>query len=159
MFSRKSKEIPMEQIVRTNTSTSASIIASGTQITGDIICDGDIRIDGILNGNVNSASKVILGPDGTVNGDIEAKQSDVMGKVKGKIIIADLLNLKGKAQVDGDIYTGQLQVEPTASFNGSCHMGVAAAPLLKTNFLRTEVSKQPEITKETENVLSWQETK
>ena len=157
MFSSKSKEIPMEQTTtttRTSTSSSASIIASGTEIAGNIICDGDIRIDGVLNGNVNSASKVILGPDGTVNGDIEAKQADVMGKVKGKIIIADILNLKGKAQVDGDIYTGQLQVEPTASFNGSCHMGTAAAPAVKNNYLKAELTRPAEITKETENVLA-----
>ncbi|MGE5109180.1 MAG: bactofilin family protein [Sphingobacteriales bacterium] len=154
MFSSKSKETPMEQTTKTTTSTSASIIAAGTEITGNIICDGDIRIDGVLNGNVNTAAKVILGPEGTVNGDIEAKQADVMGKVKGKIIIADILNLKGKALIDGDIYTGQLQVEPTASFNGSCHMGAAAAPAVKNNFLRTEAVKQTETNKETENVLS-----
>ena len=156
MFSSKSKEIPMEQVTtKTSASTSASIIASGTEISGNIICDGDIRIDGVLNGNVNSVSKVILGPDGTVNGDIEAKQADVMGTVKGKIIIADLLNLKGKAQVDGDIYTGQLQVEPTASFNGSCHMGAASAPpAVKNNYLKTELTKPTEITKEPDNVLA-----
>lgn len=153
MFSSKSKEIPMEQTVKTNGSTSASIIAAGTEITGNIICDGDIRIDGTLKGNVNSGSKVILGSDGKVNGDIEAKQADIMGTVSGKLIIADLLNLKGKAQIDGDIYTGQLQVEPTASFNGSCHMGVTAAPARQNNFLRTE-SRPAELTKETEDVLA-----
>lgn len=156
MFSSKTKETPMEQITKTNASNSsgsASIIASGTAITGDITCDGDIRIDGILNGNVNSSSKVILGPDGTVNGDVEAKQADIMGKVKGKLIIADLLNLKGKAQVDGDIYTGQLQVEPSASFNGSCHMGTAAMPSGKGNYLKAS-SATTEAAKATDNVLA-----
>jgi cytoskeletal protein CcmA (bactofilin family) len=153
MFSNKSKEIPMEQTVKTNGSSSASIIAAGTEITGNIICDGDIRIDGTLKGNVNSASKVILGSDGKVNGDIEAKQADIMGTVSGKLIIADLLNLKGKAQVDGDIYTGQLQVEPTAAFNGSCHMGVSAVPARQNNFLRTD-NRPVELTKETEDVLA-----
>lgn len=145
----------MEQTTtKTNGSSSASIIASGTEISGDIICDGDIRIDGVLNGNVNSAAKVILGPDGTVKGDIEAKQADIMGKVRGKIIVTDILNLKGKAQVDGDIYTGQLQVEPSASFNGSCHMGAAAVPPGKNNFMKTGLTKPAEITKEPDNVIA-----
>jgi cytoskeletal protein CcmA (bactofilin family) len=153
MFSSKSKEIPMEQTTKTNNGT-ASIIAAGTEITGNIVCDGDIRIDGSLKGNVNSASKVILGPDGKINGDIEAKQADIMGRVSGKIVVSDLLNLKGKAEVDGDIYTGQLQVEPSASFNGSCHMGAGAATTTKSNYIRTENHSSPVLTKETENVLS-----
>jgi cytoskeletal protein CcmA (bactofilin family) len=152
MFSSKTKEIPMEPTNKTSNGT-ASIIAAGTEITGNIVCDGDIRIDGVLKGNVNSASKVILGPDGKVNGDIEAKQADIMGKVAGKIVVTDLLNLKGKAQVDGDIYTGQLQVEPSASFNGSCHMGTAAAQKQPSNFLK-DSSSTSAATKETDNVLA-----
>lgn len=144
----------MEQPVKT--STTASIIAAGTEIAGNITCDGDIRIDGMLKGNITSASKVILGPDGRIQGDIEARQADIMGRVSGKIVISDLLNLKGKAEVDGDIYTGQLQVEPTASFNGSCHMGSAApaANSVKTNYLKNEQTVITTINNETDNVLA-----
>lgn len=151
MFSAKTKETPMEPVTKAN--GTASIIAAGTEISGNINCDGDIRIDGTLKGNVHSASKVILGPDGKITGDIEAKQADVMGKVSGKIVVSDLLNLKGKAEVDGDIYTGQLQVEPSASFNGSCHMG-AAAKISKSNSLRTESSGSAVVTKESANALA-----
>lgn len=151
MFSNKSKEItPMEQ---TTKSSSASIIAAGTEITGNIVCDGDIRIDGTLNGNIQSSSKVILGPDGKVKGDLEAKQADIMGTVSGKLIITDLLNLKGKAEINGDIYTGQLQVEPTASFNGSCHMGATAVSGNRSNSLKTERGPA-ELTKATEDALA-----
>ena len=74
-----------------------------------------------------------------------------MGKVSGKIVVTDLLNLKGKAEVDGDIYTGQLQVEPTAAFNGSCHMGKAA--VAKSNTVKAEQSS-PSTIKPPENVLA-----
>lgn len=151
MFSStKTKETPMEPTTKTN--GTASIIAAGTEISGNIKCDGDIRIDGTLKGNVHSSSKVILGPDGKIQGDIEAKQADVMGKVAGKIVVTDLLNLKGKAEVDGDIYTGQLQVEPSASFNGSCHMGKAA--VAKSNVIKTEQSTASYVNKPPENVLA-----
>ncbi|MBI1780110.1 MAG: polymer-forming cytoskeletal protein [Sphingobacteriales bacterium] len=143
----------MEPTTKTNGGT-ASIIAAGTEITGNIKCDGDIRIDGLLKGNVHSGSKVILGPDGKIQGDIEAKQADVMGKVSGKIVVTDLLNLKGKAEVDGDIYTGQLQVEPSASFNGSCHMGKAAVAKSGSNALKNEPGSTPYVNKPPENVLA-----
>jgi cytoskeletal protein CcmA (bactofilin family) len=102
---------------------STSIIGAGTTITGNIQSNGDIRIDGVLKGNLIAKAKILIGADGVVEGDIDGKQADILGKVCGKIKVADLLYLHGKAVVDGDIYAGKLQIEPTAAFNGQCHMG------------------------------------
>ena len=54
-------------------------------------------------------------------GEIGIKQT--LGKIKGQVNIQEVLQLRGKCNVDGDIYAGKLEVEPTATFNGSCHMG------------------------------------
>jgi cytoskeletal protein CcmA (bactofilin family) len=106
------------------TSTSANtIIGAGTTIIGDIESSGDIRIDGILKGNLRAKLKVLIGPEGAVDGDIEGQQADVLGKVTGRIQVLELLHLRGKANLQGDIYAGKLQVEPTVTFNGQCHMG------------------------------------
>ncbi|MBL0359254.1 MAG: polymer-forming cytoskeletal protein [Chitinophagaceae bacterium] len=102
---------------------STTIIGAGTVIHGDIESNGDIRIDGTLIGNLSSQSKVLIGQDGVVEGDINGQQADIMGKVTGMIKIKELLQLRGKSLVSGEIYTGKLEVEPTATFNGSCHMG------------------------------------
>lgn len=103
--------------------TSTTIIGSGTTIIGNLESNGDIRIDGILKGNLLAKAKVIVGANGHVEGDIEGKQADVLGSVTGKIKIEDLLYIHGKANIDGDLYAGKLHIEPTASFNGQCHMG------------------------------------
>ncbi len=111
-------------------SGSATIIAAGTTLTGDISSNGDIRIDGTLKGNINSTAKVVIGANGTVEGDIQGQQADIMGQVKGTIRVKELLQLKGSSQVDGNIHAAKLQIEPTAQFNGQCHMtepAVAAA--------------------------------
>lgn len=112
--SRSSKEMPIG---------ANSIIGAGTVITGDIETTGDIRIDGILKGNLTGSSKILLGPEGIVEGNIQGQQADILGQVTGIIRVADLLHLRGKAIVNGDIYAGNLQVEPTVVFNGKCHMG------------------------------------
>ncbi len=109
---------------------STTIIGAGTIITGDIESGGDIRIDGTLTGNLHSKGKIIIGSDGVVDGDINAVQADVMGKVTGTIRVKELLQLKGKSIVCGEIYTGKLEVEPTASFNGNCHMGASVVELM-----------------------------
>lgn len=115
---------PKLKSVRTSTAAfSASIISEGNCITGDIASDGDIRIDGIIKGNVFSKAKVLIGPSGTIEGDMHCIDADVSGNVCGKIVAKGLLTLKGNAAVSGDIHTNKLFVEPTVSFNGQCHMG------------------------------------
>ena len=121
MFTAKNKsEFSSEPA--TTQPTSASIIASGTTVEGDITSGGDIRIDGILNGNIQCNAKVIIGSQGQVKGDITGQQADIMGKVTGTIKVKELLQLKGSSEVNGNIYAGKLQIEPTAIFNGACHM-------------------------------------
>ena len=124
MFNLKSKGSFDESSISANT-----IIGAGTTITGDLASNGDIRIDGVLNGNLTAKAKILIGPDGTVEGDIEGLQADVLGKVVGKIKVKELLHLRGKATLHGDIYAGKLQIEPTVTFNGQCHMGANVVEL------------------------------
>ncbi len=109
----------------------STMIGAGTTINGDMESNGDIRIDGILKGNLKGKAKIIIGADGVVEGNIEGLQADIMGQVTGTIKVQELLFLHGKTQVNGDIYAGKLQVEPTAVFNGSCHMGANVVELKK----------------------------
>lgn len=111
----------------------ATIIATGTEIKGDISSKGDIRVDGTLAGNITTTGKIIIGPGGHVKGDIEAATADVLGRITGNIKVAELLFLKGSCEINGNIYTGQLQVDATASFNGECHMGAAAVTAATRN--------------------------
>lgn len=107
-----------------------TIVGAGTVINGDISSNGDIRIDGTLIGNLQSKSKVLIGQDGVVEGDINGQQADIMGKVTGMLKVKELLQLRGKCNVTGELYAGKLEVEPTATFNGSCHMGANVVELI-----------------------------
>jgi cytoskeletal protein CcmA (bactofilin family) len=103
-------------------STSASLIGAGTTMKGDITSSGDLRIDGTLVGNIHCSAKVVIGANGNVQGDINGQTADIMGKVTGTIKVKDLLQLKGGSLLNGNIEAGKLQIEPTANFNGGCHM-------------------------------------
>ena len=105
----------------------ASLIAAGTTLKGDITSNGDIRIDGTLQGNIYCTAKVVIGANGVVEGDINGQQADIMGKVNGTVKVKDILLLKGNSHVSGNIHAGKLQIEPTASFNGQCHMTTQAS--------------------------------
>jgi cytoskeletal protein CcmA (bactofilin family) len=119
MFSTKSKS----EIEINPSASSTSLIGAGTTIKGDIVSNGDIRIDGTLKGNILGSAKVLIGSEGVIEGDIEGAQADIQGKVTGKIVIKDLLNLRGKSVIKGNISAGKLQVEPTVTFKGQCNVG------------------------------------
>jgi cytoskeletal protein CcmA (bactofilin family) len=100
-----------------------TLIGAGTTINGDVVSNGDVRIDGTLVGNISGTAKVVLGTTGVVLGDINCNQADIQGKVTGKLMVKDMLYLRGEASIEGDIHAGKLQIDPQVTFNGHCHMG------------------------------------
>jgi cytoskeletal protein CcmA (bactofilin family) len=112
----------MAKYNETENPTTINLISNGTDITGDIKSNGDIRIDGSLTGNLNTKGKVVIGPTGRVNGEVICKNSEVSGMIEGKIIVGQLLNLKASSKIFGDIVTAKLAIEPGARFTGNCNM-------------------------------------
>ena len=102
--------------------TTINLISNGTEITGDIRSNGDIRIDGALTGNLNTKGKVVIGQTGKIKGEVICKNSEVSGQVEGKISVGQLLNLKASSRILGDIVTAKLAIEPGARFTGTCKM-------------------------------------
>jgi cytoskeletal protein CcmA (bactofilin family) len=102
--------------------TAINLISTGTEITGDIKSNGDIRIDGTLTGNLNTKGKVVIGTTGKVKGEVICKNSEVAGIIEGKINVGQLLNLKASSKILGDIFTSKLSIEPGAVFSGNCKM-------------------------------------
>ncbi len=99
-----------------------SIIGQAVTLTGDITSTADIRIDGVVKGNVKSAARILVGAEGVVEGDLDSLQADVMGFVKGNIKVKELLSLRENAVINGNMHVGKLQVEPTVVLNGNCYM-------------------------------------
>ncbi|WP_306351305.1 bactofilin family protein [Flavobacterium sp. '19STA2R22 D10 B1'] len=97
-------------------------IVEGTIIKGDIISQADFRLDGELLGNFTSDGKIVIGPTGKVVGDIRCLNADIEGKFEGKIEVAEVLNIKSKAKIKGEVIVGKLSVEPGAEFSASCVM-------------------------------------
>ncbi len=111
--------------MRNNTpdSGTVNIIGSGTTIEGDVVSGGDIRIDGNLKGTLKTRGKLVVGPTGSVEGEVTCQNADVSGSIRGKVNVQELLSLKNSAKINGEIVTGKLAIEPGADFSGSCSMG------------------------------------
>lgn len=117
------------------TSNAVNMIVAGTSIKGNIESTNDIRFEGNLVGNLKTSGKLIIGARGTVKGEIYCKNSDIEGKIEGRIIVQELLTLKSTSFIKGDIVAKRLAIDPGAKFTGSCNMSSDGEP-----------AKQPEIT-------------
>lgn len=106
-----------------NITQSINIINEGTLIKGDIVANGDIRIDGELIGNIDAKGRLVIGPNGKVDGKINCNNVEVSGYVKGKVKVLEMLTMKSSAKIHGDVIAGKLSVEPGSMFTGTCSMG------------------------------------
>ena len=97
-------------------------IVEGTKIIGDLISESNIRIDGEVIGNIITSSKVVIGENGFLKGNLNCQEADIEGKIEGKLEIEGLLILREQAKVNGDINTVKLHIEEGAFFLGACKM-------------------------------------
>jgi cytoskeletal protein CcmA (bactofilin family) len=97
-------------------------IVEETTINGDINSSSDFRLDGHLIGNFRSEGKIVIGPSGSLKGNIICTNADIEGKFEGKIQVDETLNVKQNAQINGEVICGKLSVEPGALFTATCVM-------------------------------------
>jgi cytoskeletal protein CcmA (bactofilin family) len=115
-----------------------NMIGPGTKIVGNIETNGDIRIDGNIEGKINSKGKVVVGNNGFVKGEIFCVNAELSGVLEGKIVVTELLSLKASSKITGEMTVGKLSIEPGALFSGTCNMdghnqvGQSVKPLAKT---------------------------
>lgn len=102
-----------------NSNNSISRICSGTEIIGNIINTNDIRVDGVIRGNITAKGKIVIGETGSIQGEVTCSNVDIMGKFEGKICVKELLSLKSTADVQGEICTDKFMIEAGASFIGT----------------------------------------
>lgn len=134
MFQKASKSSLVE-------GSSINLIGHGTHITGNVHSNGDVRIDGILNGNITTSGKLVVGPSGHVKGDIQCQNADISGEIQGKISVSELLVLKATAKLLGDILTTKISIEPNATFTGTCNMGAVVKPISNGNETKSSITK------------------
>ncbi len=95
-----------------------SIISSDLKIKGDLICNGDIQIDGTIEGDVVSRS-ITVGEGADVRGSIAGEAVRICGAVNGQIK-GTTVTLAKTAKVVGDVMHQTLSIEPGAFFEGQC---------------------------------------
>ncbi len=138
MFSDNKKDKqPME------TTSNQNIISKGTKIVGDLMSEGDFRIDGVVEGNLKTNGKVVVGKSGHIKGTLQGTDAHFEGKFSGKLALSGTLTLKTSSHIEGEVVVGKLSVEPGATFNVTCMMKGAVKEFNKIEQKR-EQQREPQ---------------
>jgi cytoskeletal protein CcmA (bactofilin family) len=101
-----------------------SIIGPGMNVSGDLVTDGTIRIEGRVEGTIRAGRAVVLGKGGEVIGDVVTQDALIGGRVIGTLVAEGRLELQCTAVIEGEIRAPaqHLQLDEGARFNGQIRM-------------------------------------
>jgi cytoskeletal protein CcmA (bactofilin family) len=104
-----------------------TIVGDGTCIEGKVSVKGTIRVDGIVEGDVQ-ADWVVVGETGKIRGNTRTRGMVVGGSVEGNIDATETVELREKATMAGEIHAPKLGVSEGAVFDGRARMKGDAQP-------------------------------
>lgn len=119
-----------------------NMIGEGATIEGTLQVKGDIRIGGLVKGELEVDGKLITTKDGQIEGDARTKQADIAGKVVGSIVARERLIMRSTCTVEGDVQTPKMVIEDGAIFSGKADMSPSSGKSLSTHSPDL-ASKQP----------------
>lgn len=118
-----------------------NILSNDVEIKGTIRFNDELLFDGKLEGEVISDGTLILGENSEVQGEIRTKAVSLSGRVQGNITVEEKCELKGRAQLIGDLKAARLVIEEGATFVGRSEVTPNRASLPKTDSPRPEDSR------------------
>ncbi|MCV6605792.1 MAG: polymer-forming cytoskeletal protein [Porticoccaceae bacterium] len=113
-----------KKAVSSNYSNGATtLIAEGTEISGEIRFHGNLEIEGRVIGNIvamdDDKARVRVLQSGQVQGEVQAPSVVVNGLVEGDLKVSHQLELAARAVVDGNVHYRLIEVEKGAQVNGN----------------------------------------
>jgi len=101
-----------------------TVVGASVKIEGDLVSDGDIRVEGAVVGKIKTSKNLFTGPESQIEANIEAGTAVIAGLVKGEIKVKDNLLIQETGKVSGTISCSRLSIAEGARFSGSCTMAM-----------------------------------
>jgi cytoskeletal protein CcmA (bactofilin family) len=111
-----------EAPAQTQSTRSGTYIGTGALFEGTLSLSGDFRIDSEFRGELSTDGKIVVGPQGSVVGNVHAREVEVFGAVVGNVSARRQMILHAGARLHGDIETACLEIERHAFFQGATKM-------------------------------------
>jgi len=118
MFKRNGKATASEAGMADKKALHPSIISAGLTVTGDMVSNGEIQVDGRVEGDIRCSS-LVIGVAGEVVGEVRATSMRLLGQLTGQVF-AEKVFMAATARMVGDIHHQSLAIEPGAYLQGMC---------------------------------------
>jgi len=99
-----------------------TIIGQSVNVRGDFNSNGNIIIEGSVEGSINTTGNLYIGDEANIIANISADDARVGGRIKGDIKITNYLEISSSAKIDGNIECSIISIEKGAILNGVCTM-------------------------------------
>ncbi len=117
MFTKNQPSVPSQKSIET-------IIGPSVKVEGNFKGEGDLIIEGVLVGNLQTKNNLKIGQNAVVDANVRANNAFISGKVKGNISVKGKLEISGTAVILGDIKAQILSIESGALLKGNIDMPV-----------------------------------
>ncbi len=121
-----------------NVNDAETIIGESVQVKGHFESNGNIIINGSLEGDIKTKGAILVGEKSKINANIEAEEMVIKGEINGNLKINGYLSIKELAKIIGDIECVQISIEKGAEINGQ----VTITNKKAKNNLKKESSKE-----------------
>ena len=148
------KSAPMST-ARDNAHEPETIIAPSVKVEGDFVSQGNVLIEGQVEGSLRTERDLRVGAGARIAADVSAANAVIAGEVRGNLTVMERLELEPTAKVYGDVRTKVLIVSTGASVNGKISMGDLEERPARA--MRGEKVKATEAAAEKEPVLAHED--
>ncbi len=123
---------------------SATVIAAHSRLLGSIEADGDLVVEGMVDGSVRSTGQLTLGRHATVTGELVAHDVRIAGKLLRSVRAQGIIHLLATAEVRGDLDAGRVVIDDGALFEGQVRLRRGAAPIAAAPRVETTARSIPD---------------
>lgn len=114
MFGREKRSVPLDRIEVT--------IGPTANISGDLECDGIVKVEGVYQGSIKTVSNVIISEEARVDAHIEAQNVSVSGQVKGSVVAKGRLEILSTGRVWADVTVSSFLLDDGGKLHGGLKM-------------------------------------
>ena len=107
------------------TAAGATVIARGVKVEGEFVSQGDVVIEGEVNGRVSTSGLLTIGSEARLKAEVSADDAIVSGSIEGTVTVKKRLELRSTARIHGDVECETAVIEAGAVLNGKCAIGSA----------------------------------
>ena len=161
---------PPQQSSPTPTGGQRNILSNDVHINGSVRFTNDLLVDGRIEGKISSDGALTVAENAVIKAEVSTKSIVIYGKVHGNVTCSDRVDIKGSAEMVGDVKAGTLSIEPGAIFVGKSEVGTPTAALKneqptppagnsKKNSAPTEAKAPTQAPKAEENLTLTSESK